>query len=346
MSIEVNSTTVICSKCGMSYGRRKGNFAVNYGILYKGVGYLTICKTCLNKIYTDYLSETKNPKDAVRQVCRKLDLYWNEQVFNVVERKNTTRALITSYIAKINTVSYAGKSYDDTLIEEGALWNFSKTNSVLENTNDIKKSTENLPKPDKEDVEQIEIPDEVVALWGTGYTPEMYQALEQRRSYWLSRFPEDTVFDIGTEAIIRQICSLELDINRDRAAGRPVDKSVNALNTLLGSANLKPTQKKDDPDSDISSTPLGVWLYRFENKRPLPEIDDQLKDVNHVKKYVFTWLGHLVKMLGLKNGYSKLYDEEIERLRVEKPEYADEDEEDLLIDAYSELSENIGDQDG
>ena len=141
---------------------------------------------------------------------------------------------------------------------------------------------------------------------------------------------------MGTEILIRQICNLEVSIARDSAAGKSIEKSVNALNSLLGSLNIKPAQRKDDElEAELSSTPLGVWIYRFENKRPLPEIDDQLKDVNHLKKYIFTWMGHLCKMLGVKNGYTKLYDEEIERLRVEKPEYDGDDDEALMSHAYS-----------
>ena len=49
-------------------------------------------------------------------------------------------------------------------------------------------------------------------------------------------------------------------------------------------------------------------------------------------------MGHVSKMLGLKNTYTRLYEQEIERLRVEKPEYEDEDDETLLIDSYSESS--------
>ena len=99
---------------------------------------------------------------------------------------------------------------------------------------------------------------------------------------------------------------------------------------------MKPTQKKDVAmEEELSTTPLGVWIWRYENKRPLPEVDDSLKDVNHIKKYIFTWMGHLCKMVGVKNGYTKMYEDEIARLRVEMPEYDDEDEEDLLIGAYS-----------
>lgn len=172
MALEMNTDKVICPTCGTGYSKRKGFFPVSYGELYKGLGYIPYCRSCIDKIYSQYLAQCK---------------------------------------------------------------------------------------------------------------------------------------------------------------------SVNSLNTLIGSLNLKPAQKKSDElDASIANTPLGVWLFRYENKRPLPEIDKSLQDVNRIKKYVFTWLGHICKMCGVKNGYTRLYEDEINRLRVEKPEYEDEDDESLLIDAYSE----------
>lgn len=83
---------------------------------------------------------------------------------------------------------------------------------------------------------------------------------------------------------MRQLCNLEVSISKDAAAGKSIDKSVNSLNTLIGSLNLKPAQKKSDElDASIANTPLGVWLFRYENKRPLPEIDKSLQDVNRIK---------------------------------------------------------------
>lgn len=336
MPIEMSSDKAICAKCGTAYTRRKGYFPVSYAVLHKGIGYIPVCKECIDTMYNSYLAQCNDAKKAVRQMCRKLDLYWSDSVYEVVARKSTTRSMMTQYIAKINTVTYVGKSYDDTLSGEGTLWSFGAVDGVA----DAPSAIETTPQPEEPKEPEVtidEISEDVVAFWGSGYTPAMYLELEQRRSYWMSRFPQDTELDIGTEALIRQICSLELDINRDRAAGRSVDKSVTALNTLLGSANLKPVQKKqDDADAALTNTPLGVWLYRYENKRPLPEIDDDLKDVNRIKRYVFTWMGHLCKMLGIKNTYSKLYEDEIARLRVEKPEYDGDDDETLMMDVLSE----------
>lgn len=328
--IEINSGSAICSKCGISYGRRKGNFPVNYGLLYKGVGYVTVCKDCIDSMYNGYLAQCNSSKDAVRQMCRKLDLYWSDKVFEIVQRKSTTSTMMTAYIAKINTVTYSGKSYDDTLSDEGNLWNWGLTLTEPDDTiyNDTAKSHDTQ--------ELSDISEEIVAFWGVGYTSEMYEALEQRRSYWMSRFPPDYELDIGTEAIIRQICSLELDINRDRAAGRAVDKSVNALNTLLGSASLKPAQKKGDADASINNTPMGVWIDRFEYKRPIPE-DMTGDDKNNLVRYILAWFcGHLSKMCGIKNANTKLYDEEIAEYRVCKPEFDDDSDDDMMYDILSD----------
>lgn len=329
MAIEVNSGNIVCCKCGQSYSRRKGYFAVNYGSIYKGIGHLTVCKDCVDEMYTSYLAKCNDSRTAVRQVCRKLDLYWSDAVFDSIVVKTTTRTIMTTYIARINTKAYIGKSYDDTLSDEGTLWNF------LDTQKEQMVSDEKI-------YESRDIPADVIAFWGRGYTSDMYEDLEQRRHYWMSKLNPngDYDLDIGTEAIIRQICSLELDINRDRAEGRPVDKSINALNNLLGSANLKPAQKqKEDNDAVLNNTPMGVWLYRYENKRPLP---DNYED-SHILKYVFTWMGHVMRMLGIKNSYEKLYQSEIDRLRVEKPEYSGDDES-LMMDYMNESSEKASEE--
>lgn len=335
MALDVSSAKAKCFKCGKEYSRYKGYFPVNYSALNKGIGHTPYCKNCIDEIYETYLARCGDAKSAVRQVCRKLDLYWNEYVYEVTERKATTRTMMTNYISKINGTTYLGKSYDNTLSEEGALWSFNVPDQSPSNKN-IELETTTEP------TEDFDVTDEVRAFWGSGYTPDMYQELEERRAYWMSRLPKGTNLDIGTETLIKQACNLEIDINRARAEGKPIDKLVNALGNVLGGANLKPAQKKDDLDASVANTPMGVWLYRYENLRPLPEVDEDLKDVNGIKKYMFTWMGHLCKMLGVKNGYTRLYEEEIARLRVEQPEYDEEDDESLLVDAYSENTDDVG----
>lgn len=339
MPIEVSSG-IVCGRCGTAYGRRKGNFLVNYGSLYKGVGYLSVCKDCTNEMFAEYLKQCDgDTRLAMRQLCRKLDLFWSDKLFDSVEKKNVGQAIAVGYISRLSNSYYVGKSYDDTLTEEGIMWVFGDVVPEVQ-TEVVAQPVETAGEAD----DDFELTDEIVAFWGKGYTPEMYSDLEQRRSYWMSRFPDDTELDIGTEAIIKQICAVELDINRDRAAGRPVDKSLNALNTLLGSASLKPTQKKaDDADSSIDKTPLGVWAQRLEYKRPIKEVDPEFQDVDGIARYISIWfLGHLCKMLGIKNTYCKLYEEELAKMRIEHPEYEDDDDETLFNDIF--CSDNASDE--
>ncbi len=340
MAIEVSSPRSVCSKCGTAYGRQKGYFPVSYATLHKGVGHTHVCRNCIDSMYSEYLSQCHNAADAVRQICRKLDLYWNETVFKRVERQNTTRTMMTQYLAKINSVTYAGKCYDDTLLEEGTLWNFAN------NQNEDKEDTEETKAKIKNEIDEeteIIVPDEIKDFWGPGLEPTQYEQLEQRRKYWVSRLPKDMEFDIGTEVLIKQLCSLELDINRDRASGRSVEKSINALISLLGSAELKPTQKKNsEVDSIIEKTPFGVWIRKWENELPVPDVDPELKDVDGIIKYVTTWFyGHTSKMMGKTNIFCKLYEKAIAKMRVEHPEYDDEDDETFFNNIFD--SEEVTD---
>ena len=332
MAIELNSARSVCGRCGVDYSRQKGYFPVSYAALHKGTKHTHICRDCVDALYEDYFAKCNDAKIAVRQMCRKLDLYWNETIFNQVAKKATIRSMMTEYIQKTATNKYAGKSYDDTLLEEGTLWNFSNSqNDIIADTSPVDETEDKATMT----LEDYGISEEVAAFWGPGYTPEMLVNLEQRRQYWMSRLPKDIEVDIGTEAIIRQLCSLELDINRDRAAGRSVDKNVNTLNTLLGSACLKPTQKKDDTDASLYGTPMGVWIDKFEYKRPIPEESD--KDKNYLIKYILAWFGgHLSKMFGVKNANTKLYDEEITKYRVERPEFDDDSDDEMMYDILSD----------
>ena len=285
-------------------------------------------------MFTAYLLECKDPKIAVRQMCRKLDLYWSDKVYESVEKQNSTKSMMTSYISKINAVKLASKSYDDTLREEGVLWVEPK---AYVNTEQIITGVDTT--------DELTVSDDIILFWGPGYTPSMYMELENRRKYWVSKYPQEVELDIGTEALIRQICSLEIDINKARMEGKPIDKYVNTLNTVLGSANLKPTQKKEDADSELDKMPLGVGIQKWEYSRPLPPTPKEKRDISQTIKNITTWyLGHACKMVGIRNSYCKMYEDAMAKLRVENPDHADEDDDTLLNSVFGDI-DGGGDQD-
>lgn len=327
-SIEVGSfSNATCFRCGTQYGTMRGYFPVCHSHLTKGVGYLPYCRTCVDEMYSRYLDECADPAKAIRQVCRKLDIYYSDRICTQAINQSSNRTSISTYLAKINTTNYAGKSFDDTLRAEGRLWEYDKE--------DEDSDVSYVPEPTEE----------IKAFWGPGYTAEMYYELEQRLKYYRSRMGSVEP-DLSTDALLRQIAMLEIDINKARAAGSSVDKMTSTLNSLISSLS-KPTKKADDVSSSVANTPMGVWIKRWEDERPLPEIDDSLKDVDGIIKYVLTWVyGHVAHMLKVKNARTKLYDEAVAKLRVERPEYDDEDDESMLEDIFGDNDSADDDETG
>ena len=309
-ALDLNVSSSQCRRCGKAYGRLKGNFPASYAHLYKGVGYMPYCKPCVDEIYDTYVLACKDQKKAVRQTCRKLDLYWNETIYEYVSLRSSSRSIMTAYINRTNSNQYIGKCYDDSLSEEGRLWEDSAVNDKPEDISLADTAT------------GYELYPELADFWGSDYSPEFLLKLDKRYKKWTKGQGD---LEPAAVSLFKHICILEETIAIDSAAGRPFDKNLNTLNGLLGSLNMKPVQKKDDAViGNVDNSPMGVWIRRFENERPIPEPDPDLQDVDKIVRYIQVFfLGHLAKMLGKTTVYSKMYEEEIARLRVESPELSD-----------------------
>lgn len=333
-----SSQRYYCCRCGLSFSRQKGYFPVSHSPLYRGTGYLPFCSECCERMFENYCAELKDDREAMHRMCMKMDLYWHDTIYDAVERTHGTNSRVRSYIAKTNLVKYIDKTYDDTIAEIESAQPASESNFDSRSADRAGGRDDSEPSTPK--ITMDDIPSDVVLFWGPGYTPDMYLELEERRRFWMSKFPDGYEADIGEEALIRQICNLEIDINHDRAAGKPIDKSVNTLNTLLGSLNVKPTQKKDS-DNALAEVPFGVGIGWCERHKPIAEPDEEFRDVDGIRRYINIWLyGHLAKMMRKKNLYSKLYEDEIAKMRVEKPEFVGEDDEEFLYNALTEDGED------
>lgn len=334
-AIDINASSTTCRKCGKAYGRLKGNFPVNYGPLYKGNGYIPYCRSCIDHMYEEYFLQCRSEALAVRQVCRKLDLYWNQAVFNGVVKRNSQRSMMTSYITATNAPKYSGRCYDDTLREYGALWTWGLVGS----------SAQTPPASEDESGDDVPMcavpPDEIKNFWGPGYSDAMYWQLDERYKYWLGQYPDDVELTLGEEALLRQVCNLEISIAQSRSQNKSIEKEVNTLNSIIGSLNIRPDKKKHVEGTLNESTPFGVWIRKIEDTRPISDPDPEFQDVDGIRKYITVWFfGHLCKMLKIKNSYSRLYEEEMKKLRVERPEYEGEDDESVVEDIFSRADQN------
>lgn len=330
-STKLNPDGYKCIRCGRHFKKQTNNFPKLQSPMYMANdGFSPICRHCFIELLNRYTDVLGDEKEAVRRMCLKFDIYWTDAIWDMLAKTNASNSRILAYISKANLVMYAGKTYDDTLDEERQIELDNAQALVISELQSIKDSGDAA---DTADVTTV--PQEVIDYWGSGLPPEMYLELEKRLAYWNEQ-RDTSVIDLGAEALLRQVCILEVSIIRDIAAGKSVDKQTNTLNTLLGSLNLKPIQKqKDAMSSLLTEKPLGVVWQMIEEEEPIPEADEEFQDVDGIRRYVMIWFfGALCNMLNVNNKYSRLYNEEIERLKVERPEYEGEDDETIIEDIF------------
>lgn len=317
-----------CLRCGQIFKRQRNNFVCSQSPLFRGGGgYLPVCAHCLDDLFEHYKKALGDEKEAMRRICMKFDIYWHPDIYGMVSKANTTNSRIRSYISKTNLIKYVGKTYDDTLDEE------SKTAPVVyvatPESFDAEQPVEfeNIPSP---------TPD-IIDFWGPGYTAEIYYDLDRRYKKWTGSI--EGAIDESSAALYKQVCLCEVTIARNMAAGKPIEAAQKSLSELLGSLNVKPIQKKQDEavNEAFDNLPFGVGIKMCENMRPIPKPDPRFDDVDSIVKYISVWfLGHLCKMLGIRNTYCKLYEDEIARLRVERPELEAEDDEGVFNDIFGD----------
>lgn len=305
-----------CFRCGKEYPTMRQHFPSSQSPNARGTGYAPYCYECVDDMYKYYTRLYGDDVRAMHRVCELLDLYWDESAYkriNVGEVKSPPRG----YLQKLNLKSYVGKGYEDYLKEE-----------------DEKKASYESPDSPFETVDISDINPDTIHFWGRGLEAEDYVDLEDKFEFYTGKLENHGAGKLspGEISTYRQICILELQIDRDRAAGKPVEKTTKELNGLLGSANIKPIQSQNVEDND--SALLGMLAKKWESERPIPKTD--LPDQSGIRRTVHTYFfGHTNAMLGVKNAYSKMYEEEMARLRIEKPELADEDDDQMLYDIFS-----------
>jgi len=316
----VGSTNVYCHRCGSAFSRRKGYFPVSHSPMYRGIGFLPWCNDCIDEMYEEYRSKLGD-KEAMHRMCMKLDLYWNESIYDMVERRAGVNSRVRTYIGKTNMVRFIDKTYDDTLREE----------SVLKAAQPYAESVEDIEKEIGEE-EGSPVDQALIDFWGVGYTPDFYAELERKYKEWTQGL---TSISQSERTLYKQICLSEVLINRDAANGLPIKDNQKQLNELLGSMNLKPSQQKSDADAELEKMPLGVGLEKWESRRPLPVTDEKMRDINHRIRDITTWyLGHGAKMVNLRGAHVQMYEDAMNELRVKFPEYEDDDDDTMLTDIF------------
>lgn len=314
--------TLHCLKCNDEFDSKE--FYDSDSELHESIGKIPYCRTCLDKFYQNYLKkyeelEYLNPeRKAIERICMALDIYYNDKIFDSAVKLSEQKreaTLFALYLKQVKLYQYRNKNYDTTI-----------NNKYKE----IKNSEASMSVCTKQDIKQNEDIKTAIGLFGGGFSDDDYLFLYEQYVDWTTRHECETK---AQEEVFKRICFKQLEILKATRKGEDTKDLDTTFQKLLETAKLQPKQNRGETTANNQT--FGTLIDKWENTRPIPEIDEDLRDVDKIGKYINIFFkGHLAKMMGIKNAFCKAYDDFMEKFSVKKPEYESEDyDSEALFDA-------------
>lgn len=328
-----------CSKWFTEAARAK-NFSKGYSPFWEGDnGYFPLCKDCVDKLFNHYKACLGSEEEALKRICLHFDVYWSPEIFNMLGNTSSSRPRFRAYMEKANLLKYYGKTYDDTLDEEAKLL-LQDPIIVPENDQlpDDESQSETEDMNTVSQVEQVETDEDIKLrfgitsqdeeFWGYGRSAYDYVNLVNSYKKWTHDNEDLTVEQQG---LYKQLCIAELGISEQSLKGGKIDTLQNSMANIMSKLGISPNQTKENDIAEKNT--FGVLMGNYEKRKHI----DKCLEKNQIVQYITVYfLGHLCKMLKIKNMYARMYEEEMDRYRVERPEYANEDDEAIFESVFAE----------
>ena len=296
----INGDVYLCPMCNEFH-----NVDSFYSDKKYASGLFPICKKCLIGMACDYDKKTNqytDNRDKTMRVLEMMDLPYIDSMYQSaltscaeeVQDKHRNTAW-SHYITVIKSLpNWRGLTWKDSELPADQFEEEVKINNrTLKNA---------------------------IKRFGPGYTNEDYMFLENEYQDWITRYECNTK---AQEAAFERLSFKKWEINNATKKGLPTKDLDKTYQEWLGTANIQPRQTSMDAMADAQT--FGTLIQKYEETRPLPEIDPDLEDVDKIGLLIDVFFrGHASKMLGLKNTFSHLYERFMKKYTVNKPEY-DED---------------------
>lgn len=287
-------------------------------------GFFPDCKKDLMLMATDYDKKTNtytDNKEKAKKTLMYMDLPFIESLYDSalssilaeVNEKNRGTAW-QQYMVMIKSLpQYKGKRWKDSEFDGSYA-------SEEEETKINSKTIKNGRK-----------------RFGSGYSNEDLMFLENEYQDWVTRYECNTK---AQESIFERLSFKKWEINKATKNNQPTKDLDKTYQELLATANIQPRQNGMDSMADAQT--LGTLIQKYEETRPLPEIDPELQDVDRIGLYIDSFYrGHACKMLGLKNTFTNLYEKVMSKYTVKPPEYDGESDSEILFD---KIFGSVGDE--
>lgn len=323
---EINAIEKLkCLRCNKDLNIKE--FYHSASEFYKSTNKMPYCKECLEDLYEVFYEKYKKmgylnaDRKAVERICMAMDIYYDDEVFDKAindEKFKVRNSIMPMYMKNVSLTQYRKYNYDDTIYNKYK--NMKVNNSSVDNSMSISIQHDAMTKAEIDKAEKF---------FGSGFEKDDYVFLQEQYDDWVTRHECQTK---AQEELFKQICFVELDLLKAHRLNEDTKDLNKTYLELLNAAKLQPKQNTGETVADNQT--FGTLIDKWENTRPLPEIDEDLRDVDKIGLYINIFFkGHLAKTMGLKNGLSNLYNKYMKKYTVEKPEYKDDENSEALFDA-------------
>lgn len=314
---KTTKSKIACFYCGKEYVET--NFYNSNSEFYSNIGKLPYCKQCIEKFYWQYFNRYTNEgcltpeKKAVQRLCMIFDIYYRDDVFvssmNKIKSSGMNISPMFQYMKTIQLSQYNRnkETYENTITEA------EQENFAMASISDLSNETT--------------VDQKTIKFFGAGFTNEDYEYLQEQYSDWTTRHECETK---AQEEIFKRICFKQLEILKATRKGEDTKNLDATFQNLLDTAKLQPKQNAGETISDAQT--FGTLIDKWENTRPIPEVEDEFKDVDKIGLLIHTfYTGHMAKVLNLPSSLTAIYDKFIKKYTVEKQEYEGESNNEALF---------------
>lgn len=301
-----------CPKCGDIMSATDAFYMdKNYA-----TGRYPICKRCLVMMVEQRNKKTDEPnetKESVQKVLKLMDRVYDDKFYEECikgalddTKEKMRNSPFATYIVAIQSLpQWKGKSWKDSDFGDEAS-SISQA-EINENSRILKSGRKRF---------------------GNDYRPDELVWLENEYQDWITRYECNTK---AQEEIYKNLSTNRLERKQAVKEGKPTKEIDKTFQELLATQNIQPRQTGMDAFADAQT--LGTLLQKWEETRPLPEIDEDLQDVDKIGLMIDTFFrGHTLKMLGIKNTFSHLYEKVMKKYAVELPEYNEEEDSEVIFE--------------
>lgn len=307
---------LICPVCGNAMKAEEAFYMDDRFVAHR----FPICKRCLQKMVEQRKTDKDEPnetKESVMKVLQLLDKPYLDDTYEQcvkgadegLKERNRRSAFATYIVMVLSLPQYRGKTWKDSQFPPD--YKNEDEEQINENSRTLKQGKRRF---------------------GDGYSNSDLVYLENQYQDWIKRYPCENK---AQEVLYENMCRTQLNIDKKQKNGKDTKDDLKTLQDLMTSLQIKPSQTNSNALTEAKTFGqlIQKWEDEYDGGKPIPEPDEDFRDPDKLGILVDVFFkGHLAKMMGLKNGFSRLYEKYMSKYTVKRPEYDEDSDSEAIFE--------------